>query len=118
MKAGALEVQLSRVFQLLDELEGKPIDELAWDGYDERVYNRGVSKELLDTKTAELCKKLKALREGVSNYSLELQMWWRNHQRHDQKRVMGQKQNQQDAKLRRQALAKLTPTEKKVLGLV
>lgn len=62
------------------------LDQVYWgDGFDKRVYSKTITKEDLDEKTAELCSKLKEI-EDVSKYSLELQMWWRDHQIADQKR--------------------------------
>ena len=83
MEPRGWEINLSRVYQLLDELDGGVIDKRAWEGYDERVYNK--SSAQLDAKVAELCKRLEGV-EYPSKYSLELQIWWRDHQAADKKK--------------------------------
>lgn len=45
MEASQREIAMSRVFQLLDEFEGKPLDRSGWGGYDRRVYCKALSKE-------------------------------------------------------------------------
>lgn len=42
-------------------------------------------KKYLDKLTSELCSKLKTT--DVTKYSLELQMWWRDHQEADRNRI-------------------------------
>lgn len=64
---------------------------------------------------AELCLRLQVA--DVTKYSLELQMWWRDHQAADKARLeheMARKQNEEE---RAVALAKLTDYERKLLGL-
>jgi len=80
------EIDLSRVYQLLDELDGGTIDKRAWEGYDKRVYdNSNNTTEQLDAKVAELCKRLEGVVD-ITKYSLELQMWWRDHQIADKRK--------------------------------
>lgn len=89
LDANSGEIALSRVFQLLDEVAGKrkkPTCE-GWDGYDNRAYGR-YSRELLDAKVAELCAALKPLPKArIAKFSLEMQLWWRDHQRADRRRT-------------------------------
>ena len=42
-------------------------------------------KKILDEYTRRLCKHLKEC-EDVTQYSLEMQIWWRDHQKFDEKR--------------------------------
>jgi hypothetical protein len=81
-----LEKELTKVLLLLDELAGKgapdPRDYNA--GYDPRAYLKA-NKKTLDAKVAELCSACKNI-PNISEYSLELQMWWRDHQIADKQR--------------------------------
>lgn len=62
-----------------------------------------------------LCSFLKA--HNVKNYSLELQIWWRDHQRADARHKKEEAERKQRKKLRKQAIAKLTTAERKALNL-
>ena len=77
------ELEASRVACLLSELDGKPWSKDEWRGYHPDVYCR-YSADLADNLVSTLCHKLKNL--DVSQYSLEMQIWWRDHQIADQKR--------------------------------
>ncbi len=121
MEPTELEVKLAKVFAFLDELEtGKLKKNAAYSGYDERVYGKSTHK-ILDQKTAELCSKIKELENissgTISIYSLELQIWWRDHQEFDRKRLEEESSNAELNKLKEVALSKLTSFEKKLLGL-
>lgn len=85
MKPNDFEINLSNVFLLLDELDGKLFKEADYNrGSDKRVYNRNLPEGLLDSKVKELCSRLKTKTEDeIREYSLELQMWWRDHKRAD-----------------------------------
>lgn len=80
-----IEVELSKVYQLLDELNGKKLSKDYGDGFDKRVYDKGFEKKDLDEKVKELCSRLKK-EPNVTKYSLELQIWWRDHKKADAKR--------------------------------
>lgn len=86
LEANQLEIELSRVYCLLDELRtGKPVkpDSSAWEGYDRRAYSHA-DRETADKKTAELCAKLSAMKPAkIKKLSLEMQVWWRDHQEAD-----------------------------------
>lgn len=89
-----VERELSRVVQITDELSGvrtRP-DPSAWGGFDKRVYgNPRSSRKALDTLTASLCSALKMLSaEKIKTYSLELQLWWRDHQEADARKAAHQ----------------------------
>ena len=74
------EREASKIYALLDELDGKPIKNYG-SGYDPRVYNKGLGKPFMDTLVRRLCKKLAKV--DIVKYSLEMQMWYRDHQKAD-----------------------------------
>lgn len=85
LKATSLELEISRVACLMDEIHGKKkINESHWDGYHPNVYGK-VNRDLANKYTEKLCSILKE--EDVSKYSLEMQIWWRDHQKADEKRL-------------------------------
>ena len=79
------ELHLSVIETHHDELDGRPVKREWYSGIHPRVYNRGPSKKLLDERTAALCTRLTGL--DVTKYSLELQIWWRDHQAADAARL-------------------------------
>ena len=90
MEPNARELEHSRVKCLIEEIYGHgPVDPKSgdWAGYHRHVYPNKTSKEDLDRDTRHLCNFLGALTpEGISTFSLELQIWWRDHQKFDKKR--------------------------------
>lgn len=114
MEPVSYEIELSRVACLLDELDGKKtINKSHWEGYHPKVYNN--QRLDGDKLVALLCKRLQNI--NVSKQSLEMQIWWRDHQLADKKRLekeLKAKKNQAD---KEKALKKLTPYERKLLGL-
>lgn len=106
------ERNLSRVACLIDELAGRKWTKSEWDGYHPRVYNERANADAL---VKELCSKLQEV--DVTKYSLEMQMWWRDHMEADKKRVEQELQSAKDEKERKAALEKLTPHERRLLGL-
>lgn len=119
LNSSNLEKEMTKVVQLLDELDGKKLNKSKFgDGYDERVYNKGLSKKDRDKLVSTLCSRLKNTKKvNVTKYSLELQMWWRDHKEADKKRIRQEKEKREQEKIRKQALSKLTPEERKSLGL-
>jgi hypothetical protein len=115
MEANQSEKNLSVVYGLLDELETGKLPANFGDGYDKRVYNKHFPKEHLDEKTEELCSKLQ--NTDVSKFSLEMQMWWRDHQKADKDRLQKEMSKQKDNEAREIALSKLSDYERKLLGL-
>jgi hypothetical protein len=105
------EVQLSQVACLLDELEGKPIDRRQWNGFHPLVYGQSVD---CDGLVRRLCAKLQSV--DVTKFSLEMQIWWRNHQAADKARIERELALKQNEKDREAILAKLTPRERSLLG--
>lgn len=114
LNATGFEKSLSKVACLLDELEGKPINPSHWSGYHPRVYG-SYSQGIGDIMVAELCSKLKKL--DVSKLSLEMQIWWRDHQKADKAREAEEKEAERKSKLIQSAVNKLTPEEFKALEL-
>lgn len=113
LEATHKEREMSRVACLLDELDGKKkINRDHWNGYHPRVYSQRVDA---DAMTAELCARLQGV--DVGDYSLEMQMWWRDHQEADKKRAKDAVEKAKTEKQKKAAIAKLTPHERKLLGL-
>ena len=119
LQSTRLEVECSRMYLLLDELDGKgPPDPQSggWDGYDKRAYSKRVDRELADELTAELCERVGKIKD-LTKHSLELQVWARDHRIADAKRKKREAAAKQKAAIRKGAMAKLTPKERKALGL-
>ena len=118
MAATGYERELSRVARLLDELAGKKWERSWWAGYHPRVYckaDRAMGDRMGDRMVNELCEALQA--RDVAQCSLEMQLWWRDHQAADKaRRERDLAQAKTDAE-REAALAKLTPAERVLLGL-
>jgi hypothetical protein len=112
----ARQIYLSQALCALDELDGKKFDPAWWRN---GCYPRAgtMSATEANNLVANLCSRLQDIESSfLSNYSLELQMWWRDHQKDDTKRIREEiLKHKQDAD-RRAALAKLTPYERKLLG--
>lgn len=118
MEATGREEALSRVLLLLDELDGKGTPDSngsGWRGYDDRAYGRA-DQSRLDSATERLCERLKK-RGGAADLSLEMQVWWRDHQRADRARVAREKADAKRAREVEQAMQKLTARERNLLGV-
>ena len=114
MKSSQYELELSHVACLLDEFDGKKtIDDNHWNGYHPKVY--GVGDVDGDKMVAKLCKKLQSA-TNVASYSLEMQIWWRDHKNADRKRLRAEIKSQKTKKEKASAIAKLTPHERKILA--
>jgi hypothetical protein len=114
LEASGYEIRLSQVACLLDELDGKPINQSYWAGYHPRVYCRAATIED-DKIVQELCSRLQKL--DVTRHSLEMQIWWRDHQKADKERLERHIKEAVELKERKEAIAKLTPYERGLLGL-
>lgn len=116
LKSTAAEKELSKVVALLDEVKfKKPIPKNYGDGNDPRAY--GQEKDL-HQKTEELCLLLQPKSQrSIKLYSLELQVWWRDHRALDRKRLREEKDKARTAKARRELIEALTPYERKLLNL-
>ena len=112
----------SKVLALLDELRTGTLDKkLYGSGY--QGFNPGFGTGIyydgnLDTDVAALCTLLGAENFlNIAEYSLEMQMWWRDHQEADKIRISREIQKAANDHDKAEALAKLSPHEKKLLGL-
>lgn len=87
MAASGLEIELSRMLMLIDEVNtGIHVDSSRpeWNGYHEDAYCKGKLRERADHAAKTLCSLLQS--RDVSSCSLELQLWWRDHQAADKAR--------------------------------
>lgn len=113
MNPTSKEREVSRVACLLDELMGLPFNQRNWEGYHPEVYGRaGVLNA--DAMVAKLCSLLQG--KDVTKYSLEMQIWWRDHQQADKNRLECELAEEKTQRDREAVLAKLTPYERKLLG--
>jgi len=87
------------------------------------IYGEGVD---LDTITEQLCSKLSNLTKKQADAiiynardkrSRELADWWEEHIEADKKRLQKELKAKKDAKTKAEAIKKLTPHERKVLGI-
>lgn len=118
MNANNLEIELSRVLMLTEELDtGLLVDSRSsdWSGYKSGVYNGGDLKKRADEATANLCSRLQ--KTDVSKCSPEMQIWWRDHQAADRAREAAEKAEAEQQAIRAAALAKLSSAERSALGL-
>lgn len=76
------EILLSRVACLLDEIEEREYEDSDWNGFHPKVYMKEVDGDLLVSKLCSLLQKA-----DVKQYSLEMQIWWRDHQKADKARL-------------------------------
>ena len=113
LKATNREVELSKIACLLDELVGESFDKSSWEGYHPLVYVKAFDG---DKAIEKLCTILQEL--DVTDYSLEMQMWWRDHQEIDKLREEKEEEEKVDEDDRKVALNKLTKKEKKLLSLI
>ena len=114
-----MEISLSRVACLLDELDGKQIDPTHWRGFHPKAYNKVMNGDGqaidADALVDKLCARLR--NSDVSKYSLEMQIWWRDHQNADKEKIAGEIQQKITEEEKLAALEKLTPYERQLLGL-
>jgi hypothetical protein len=110
------EIELSKVYDLLQELRTGHLPDEYGSGFHPEVYNKHHPKKHLDDCVAKLCSQLQQVKD-ITKYSLELQMWWRDHQKADKKRIEKELKTYNDVKARKLALKKLTPYERKLLKL-
>lgn len=106
------EIEASRIMCLLDEISGVPFNDKEWEGYHDEAYGKSIN---LDKLVSTLCEKIQNI--NVKKYSLELQLWARNHKDADKKRLKRELEEMKTANETEAALAKLTPYERKLLRL-
>lgn len=114
MNPTQLEIELSKVCTFLDELETGKLRKSYLRGYHPKVYGQPFSTNDADELVSSLCSKLQKL--DVKQYSLELQIWWRDHQAADKKRIKKELAREKTEKEKQAAWKKLTPYEQKLLG--
>jgi len=115
MEASSVEIAHSKVLCLIEEIGGKPIDKTHWQGYHPEAYGKN-NVPALNSLTATLCGMLEHDID-VLDYSLEMQMWWRNHQEADERRKKAEADAERLGLIRRRAIEKLTPEEREALGV-
>jgi hypothetical protein len=113
MEPNEIEEEASRIFTLIDELDGRGRDERHWRGYHPLAYGRTCN---LDHIAGLLCSRLQKVTD-IGSFSLEMQMWWRDHQASDKARIQTELALSETKKQKQEALSKLTPYERKILGL-
>ena len=69
----------------------------------------------IDAHTQMLCQFCQ--HNDVSQYSLELQIWWRDHMKADKARLQQERDAAKTNQQKRDAMVKLTPYERELLGL-
>ena len=114
LAADMREILMSRVACLLDSLTKKPPAN-HWDGYHPRIYSRGLTSPETDAMVAELCSRLQS--DDPATLSPEAQMWWRDHQEADRARLKRETDATKTEKDREASYAKLTPYQRKLLGI-
>lgn len=112
MDSNQQEKNASRVQCLLDELDGKKWTADSWDGYHPKIYCKEFD---LGDLTKQLCSRLSGI--DVSKYSLEMQVWWRNHRVADKARQLKARKREKEEQEKKTALAKLTLRERRLLGI-
>lgn len=116
MEANGFEIEMSHVYCLLDEIKGKKsINKSHWSGYHPKAYCKSMDKKKHDKATQKLCSFLQ--NADVTQYSLEMQIWWRDHQKADKKRLENKIKKEKTEELKKKALSKLSKYELKLLGL-
>jgi len=108
LEADGREVESSKVREFLREVTGKPFNHRRRAEYYGNV-------KTLDADTAELCGICQTV--DVSRFSLELQLWWRDHQEADAKKAADVKRQAEEAEARDRALRKLSDAERALLGV-
>lgn len=119
-----IEQRLVNVLNLLEEMEGEwPKGKSHRAHFSKKIRRQGllqirVDKPTLDKFTAKLCATCKKLTpQEISKFSLELQIWWRDHQEDDIRREEEERRAQEKNKKKKIALSKLTSEEKKLLNV-
>ncbi|MEM1215433.1 MAG: hypothetical protein AAGJ82_07105 [Bacteroidota bacterium] len=83
----ALDKEIGKVYYLLDELDGIPLNKTWWSsGMHRNVTDKALDEHDLRKVAAELCRRLQKI-EDVSSYSTELQQWWDEHKKADRLRL-------------------------------
>ncbi len=105
----AREKESGIVLEFLKEIRGQKFNHDAPDYYGH--------PESLDRDTAFLCEWIQKNLPAINGMSLELQLWWQRHKKHDAEREERERDIADLALTRKKALAKLSANERKALGL-
>ena len=109
----AREAESVKILEFFRELAGMRYDhDNPYNGH--KPYGR---VETLDADTAILCDKCRKLGKKIKNKSPHLQLWWFHHRKADKKKSAQASEQAKMAVLRAKAAKKLTPAERKALGL-
>lgn len=104
------EIAAAHLRQLVREIEGKKpnfkTDMFSFDG----------SRDL-QANTLKLCAWCRSNTDKIKGMSLELQIWWRDHQEEDARHEREEAEKRHRDLLREKALKKLSPEERKALGV-
>lgn len=98
MEATSIERKMSEIYYFLTELKTGKQQKI--DSYHPDVYCKHLTKKICDAKTKLLCGLLQKI-SNIPELSLELQMWWRDHQEIDRIKLLSQseKENTEQVKL-------------------
>ena len=115
----ALEIQASQALCVIDEKKDLPLRQSWWKGYHPDAYSKGVTRERVDHLTSTACAMVTSMApEAIRvEFSLEAQIWIRDHQKADRERIEHEEHAKRIQAIIAGALAKLTDEEKKALGL-
>ena len=89
MEPNEREINHAKIVALIEELDTGVLPESFKNAVKSKVYNN-TNNEKFNNDGRILCSKLKDV--DVSNYSLEMQMWWRDHQKADDIRLKKEKE--------------------------
>jgi len=109
MEHTAREAESGQVLEFLKEISGEPFD------HENPSYYGNLAT--LDEDTARLCSWCQGNEDHMSSMSLELQLWWQRHKKADAKREAEERRLAEVERVAQEAIAKLTPAERRALGL-
>jgi len=115
MMANEVEISMSRILNFINEIKTGEFNKEWHRGYHPDVYYKHVTKEQIDVAVSDLCKTMQGA--DPSKYSLELQMWWRDHKEADTVRIKKEIDRLAKEKDKKELIESLTPYEKGLLGL-
>jgi len=111
------EINASEVLALLEETKTGILPDYFGVGSHSEVHNKeadGILKEQVPVLCGILSQKTP---KEIASSSLELQLWWRDHQKADQERLKEELKEAKDKAERDALIQKMTPHERNLLGL-
>lgn len=114
MEPNEREINHAKIIALIEELDTNILPKYFYNTTASKVYNN-TNNEKFNNDGRILCSRLKNV--NVNNYSLEMQIWWRDHQKADEIRLKKEEDEKQNKLIRLNALNKLTNAEKISLGI-